>query len=296
MDRYINGLIYGQYGGGKTTLAASADDHPLMRDILFLDVESGDLALENRPHIDVVRITTYRTLARCYEFLRNHIKARDENDEDTLLRLDRMVRKEGEEIQVRRYQTVILDSLSEVAKLCMYQLMGVAVGTWKLDVEPDRPEFAEWNKATEMIRLLVRSMRDLPINVIFVCSEKIDEKNIKTPVGVNLSKALAAEVPGFLDLVGYLEPIQGPSGFSNRLHMEPGKGFVAKNRFPRLKQGVIDAPTMSKLYNLIQRPDARSAAGRPVSAAENGAAASSGEEALEERIEEGREEERLGDE
>jgi hypothetical protein len=257
MERYINCLIYGQYGCGKSTLMGTADDHPLMRDVLFLDVESGDLALENREALDVVRVATYKTLARCYEFLRQHIKARDEGDEAMLLRLDGLVRPSGEEPKLRRYQTVVLDSLSEVAKLCMYQLLGVNIGTWKLDVEPDRPEFAEWNKATEMIRLLVRALRDLPINVLLVCSEKSDEKNLKCPIGINLSKALAAEVPGFLDMVGYLEPYQGQQGFSNRLHVEPGKGFVAKNRFPNLKQGVIDRPTMGKIYDLIQRPAPR---------------------------------------
>ena len=51
-------LIYGPQGVGKTYLAATAQDHPAMRDVLFLNVEGGlmtiahrgDIMAEDTPH------------------------------------------------------------------------------------------------------------------------------------------------------------------------------------------------------------------------------------------------------
>jgi len=34
-------LVYGPQGAGKTYLAATAQDHPAMRDVLFLSIEGG---------------------------------------------------------------------------------------------------------------------------------------------------------------------------------------------------------------------------------------------------------------
>lgn len=254
-ERYLNVLVFGEYGIGKTHFAATADDVPQMRDVLYIDAESGDLTLQNRPKLDIIPINKFSQLARIYEFLKIHCAARDADDKEKLKELD--MKTYGMERTPPRYKTVIIDSLSEVFRYAMYGITGVQLGKQALDVEPDQPGYAEWGKVTEQIRLLVRSFRDLPMHVIFVCSEKsADDKNKRASIQLNLPKALAGEVPGFLDIVGYLS-VQSVGGDKNnpiterRLVLQPGGVQLAKCRF-NIKKGYIEEPTLGKLYSLIQ--------------------------------------------
>jgi hypothetical protein len=255
-ERYLNACIFGEYGSGKTFLAASADDVPEMKNVLFIDVESGDLTLQSRPQLDVIQINTYSQLAKIYEFLKLHCQARDEGDIAKLRQLDQTVCDEDRDPP--QYRCVVIDSLSEVFRVCMYQLLGIKLGKQALDVEPDQPGYENWSKVTEMIRLLVRSFRDLNMHVIFVCSEKVsDEKGKKAAIGLNLPKALAAEVPGFLDVVGYLMvnttgTEKGQMTTERRLCLSPGQAFLAKNRFTGFKDPYISEPSMAKVIQLIK--------------------------------------------
>lgn len=251
-ERFINLLVYGDFGVGKTTLAASAVDVPSMRDVLLANVESGDMSIEDYD-FDAVDIHSYKQFARLHEFLRIHCKARDANDVEALRKLEaRFKGMSPEEIeQPARYRTVIIDSLTEVQKLAMYQLLGITVGEHPLDVEPESPQFKEWGASAEMIRLLVRSFRDLPMHVIFVCSQIVDtddkKKRFLTPA---LPGKLANEVQGFLDAVGYYVAAPSESGeIRRRLYLQPGKTFQAKNRFRRFTANYIDEPTMQKIYS-----------------------------------------------
>lgn len=260
--RYSNTLIYGEYGSGKTTLAASADDVPDMRDVLFISVEAGDKSIENRPNIDVVDIHTYAQFARVFEFLVKHCEARDSNNIDVLRKLEQQFKAYQDENGVwqlpeiekpKQYKTVIIDTLTEVQKYCMYQLLGINVGTFALDMEPDNPQFAEWGRSAEMIRLLIRSFRDLPMHTIMVAArlEEQDERK-RFHYKPALPGKLANEVQGFFDTVGLLVSAPAAEGGKTmrRLYLEPGQTFQAKNRFVNFSGQYIDNPTMAQLYAL----------------------------------------------
>ena len=150
------------------------------------------------------------------------------------------------------YNTVILDSLTEIQKYCMYQLMGVDIEEAQIDIEPDSPEWKEWGKSAEMIRLLVRKFRDLPMHVIFVCSRKEDQDEVKRRIFTpNMPGKLANEVQGFIDHVGYLSTdINEARQLIRFLAFQPGKTYQAKNRFSDFNEIGILEPTMQKIYNL----------------------------------------------
>lgn len=261
-------LVYGQYGSGKTTFAASAGDIEEMNDVILLDAESGDTSLEDRPDLTTVRISNYRQFARVHEFLRLHCRYRDAEDTAKLCELEERFRNAGieeddpeyyvvNEDNVKRFNTVIIDTLTEVQKYCMYQLLGVSVGEYALDMEPTSPEWDEWGKSAEMIRLLVRSFRDLPMHVIFVASEAEKEVGKVTLRRPNLPGKLASEVQGFVDAVGYLNVTPGEGEkIIRRLYLRPGRTFQAKIRLPGNTVQYLadpDIKSLSELYNPLRQ-------------------------------------------
>jgi len=257
--RYLNFLVYGDYGVGKSYLIGTASEVPEMKDVLYISAEGGDLTIEGFD-LDIVPVYNYAQFARVHEFLRLHCKYRDAYREgntvakEKLIKLEAMLRgvDEGSIKEPKLYNTVGVDSLSEVQKYCMYQLLGIKVGEFSLDIEPETPQWAEWGKSAEMIRLLVRSFRDLPMHVLFVCARAEEQDHQKRfhykPL---LPGKLANEIQGFFDVVGYLmaAPTEG-EGMHRRLWLEPGQTFQAKNRFTDFKERYLDDPSMSKLISI----------------------------------------------
>jgi hypothetical protein len=250
-ERFLKLLVYGDYGVGKTTLCASAQDVPGMANALIIDAEAGDLSLSSRNDVDSIRITKFDTIARIYEFLRLHVRFRDEGNEGELIRLETRLR--GAPVQKATiYRTIIVDSLSEVQKFAMYKSLGSDIGTVKLDDDASKPEYGDWNTQLELIRRLVRAFRDLPMNVIFVASEKVAEDDRKRMIRrPNFTGSIEREIPGFFDVVGYLMAAPGAEGtIARRLYISPGQQFLAKNRFNRPDIQFLENPKMSDLYKL----------------------------------------------
>lgn len=248
-SHYLNALIYGEWGAGKTTLAASAEAVPEMGDVLYIDAESGSMSLSHL-NIDVIKITNYRQFAEIYDFLRLHCRYRDAGDTDKLNAL--WTKFTGQESDSPTYKTVVIDSLTEIQKLVMYQLLAMDVGEFSLNDVPSSPQFKEWNQQAEMLRLLIRSFRNLPMHTIIVCGEQETEDErkrlIKRPA---LSGKLAMEVQGYLDLVGYLATRQKDDGMQRVLFMQNTPKFTAKHRFSKHQNvTAIESPTMAKIFSL----------------------------------------------
>jgi len=254
-EGYLNVLFYGAYGAGKTYLASTAHWVPEMRDVLYINVEAGIKAIVSQD-ITRIRVKDYRTFARVREYLRLHAKYRDEGNEERLLKTERWLRP-GEDVAApHHFRTVIIDSLSEVQKLCMYMLLGMDPETYQLDAVPASPEFAEWNQSTELIRLLIRQFRDLPYHIIIV----LGEMEVEQAKGTNKTllkrpnlqgRRLPGEVQGFLDVVGYLAEAVVDGETARRLYLRRlNESFNAKNRFHGNPPRYIDNPTMQDLWNL----------------------------------------------
>lgn len=309
--RKINIEVYGPYGHGKTTFAASALDVPEMRDVIFIAAEPGDMSLTNRRDLDIVIINRYDQLARIFEFLVLHCKWRDEylspssTPDQKAHALEKLIDQEllykseiipvedqiapveegrtwFEEQRLRTgkpldepylYRTAIIDSLSEAHKYLVYKFTGVDIGKTKLDEEIERME--EWQVAQEMFRLLIRSFRDLPMNTIFVCAEAIEpaERNKKRNphAGQALPKlagAMAADVAGFIDIVGYLMREIEPGGETHRyLYLGAGyEGWISKHRFENLPDlEYLEDPTLTQLIALARKDEDLNGASQPSS-------------------------------
>lgn len=239
--RFINMMLYGGYGFGKTTFAGSADDVASMRDVLFVNADSGTMSLTSRTTMDFVDVSHYDQVARIYEFLVIHIYWRDQlltNPEEAkkqLLDLEKEFKANAIPIEDQIvlddwpadpertwfveqrlrsgrpmdepfiYRTVIFDSLSEIHKYLVYKFTGVDLNVVDLSEEVEKME--SWQPAQELFRLFIRSMRQLAINSIFVCAEEMgtrnesDRKKGRRP-GVAYPK-LAGQMAG--DVAGFVD-------------------------------------------------------------------------------------------
>lgn len=251
--QYLKLLVYGKYGCGKTTLAGTACEVPEMRDVLMLDAEAGSLSLTMPEYVDSIRVSDYKQVARILDYLRLHCKARDENDNDKLLELERKVRPGQDIKEPRRYKTLIMDSLTEVEAFCMYHLLGITDRT-KLDAEVVSPEWAEYKRNYNMIQRMIRSYRDLPMHIIFTCPQQYVQDNQKrffyTPF---LTGKLSSEIQGFMDMVGYLTVETSDDGKKKRrLYVNPISRFDAKHRFAVFKNDWFEEPTINKIVRECQ--------------------------------------------
>lgn len=280
---WLSMLIYGDFGVGKTYLAGTSVFVPAYQDILYVALEGGEKGLKQlvrtgkkigvnvNEHIMVIPVQTFKQYGNIYEFLKLHVKFRDEDDIINLRRLEAQIK--GYDAAVcqdnkmleqlipvpKKIRTVITDSLTEAQKYCMYQLLGINPLTQRIDNEPDQAQFAEWGRSREMIQFLVRRLRDLPVNSIFICGQDTDQDAAKiwyyTPL---LPGKLAGDVRGLVDCVGYLASIPLEGGqVTRRMFLVGGKygnaQIAAKHRFgDNLKTSFVDNPSMQTIYDLDQ--------------------------------------------
>jgi hypothetical protein len=227
-EDYINMLIYGDPGVEKTRLAGSSCMVPEMSPVLLLDFEGGTLSL-SRDYRDVrvIRVKSWEKLAEVYNWLY------DKNP----------------------FKTIVLDSLTETYKFSMQGIMQDVV---RKDAARDQdvPSLREWGKAGEQIRRLVRALRDLPCNTIFtaLAREERDEHAGINKTRPSLPGQLRGEIPGYVDIVGYLYKKEFRAGgereMKTLLLLQGTERQVAKDRSGQLPP-IMEQPTMTKIYERI---------------------------------------------
>ncbi len=250
-ERFLKLLIYGNYGVGKTTLACTANNVPSMKDVLIVNAEAGDLSVADFVGLDEVTVQDFKTLGRINEFLKQHCKAREEDDDDKLREMEAVLRGVDEkDIKTpRRYTTVIIDSLTELEAYCFNQLLGVT-DTTRLDSEVQAAEWTEYKQNHTMMLRVVRAFRDLPMHVIFTASEQYQQDESKRMrFSPDLTGKLSKKIQGFMDMVGYLAIGKEGEKTIRRLYVSPspvGK-YDAKHRYQAFNEEYFLNPTIKKI-------------------------------------------------
>ncbi len=250
-ERYLKLLVYGNFGVGKTYLAGTASEVDSMRDVLIINAEAGDLSLAAFENVDSITVQNFATLGRINEYLKQHCKARDEDDIDRLKALEATVREcDVDDIdEPRKYRTVIIDSLTELEAYCFNQLLGIT-DTTRLDEDPQSAEWTEYKKNHTMMQRVVRAFRDLPMHVIFTASEQFQQdESKKYKFSPDLTGKLSKKIQGFMDMVGYLAIGKDGDKTIRRLYVSPsptGK-YDAKHRYQSFKEDYFLNPTIKSI-------------------------------------------------
>lgn len=228
-ETFLNVLIYGESGVGKTVLSGSATDVPGMAPVLLIDVEGGTLSLRNRyADVDVIRVSHFDRLQGVYNDL----------------------------YRGSHYNTVIVDSLTELQKFSMSTIMKDVIAKDSTRDE-DVPAQRDWGKNQEQIRRFVRGFRDLPMHTIFTALSKEDKdmKTGMTRIRPSLPGKLAGEIAGFVDIVVYYSiRYAGEGGNVRVLQTTSTEKVLAKDRSGRLPALITD-PTMTTLIDHMNNPN-----------------------------------------
>jgi len=210
----IKCLVYGKGGIGKTTLMGTAPKP------IVLSCESGMLALADK-NIPYIEIQTVEEIYEAYDYLMSS--------------------------KGKRYETICLDSVSEIAELVLSDL--------KKQYKDARQAYGE---LAEEVTTLVRKFRDIKgKNVIFSAKQKriTDEDTGLTQYVASMpGNNLTNSMPFFFDEVFYMTLHEKDDGKEVRvLKTQTSFDHDAKDRSGKLKK--LELPNLTRIFNKISKGD-----------------------------------------
>lgn len=188
-------LVYGQSGAGKTSLI------PTLPNPVVLSAEGGLLSIKDAA-VPFIEIATMADLREAYSWL-------------------------TESAEAKPFQSVALDSISEVAEVVLAA---------ELTVNKDgRAAYGEMNRSMSE---LIRAFRDLPGRHVYMSAklEKAQDEMGRMLYSPSMpGKSLTQQLPYFFDFVFPLRVERDAEGNTQRALMTDGDGlWLAKSRSQRL--------------------------------------------------------------
>lgn len=182
---FINILLCGEPGVGKTTFAAGAQRHPGMRNVLFLNIEGGLLSVAGVQGVEVEDIASVDELEAVFWKLVN--------------------KEEG----YGHFQTVVIDSGTELQTLDLEQVATTAFTAERAE-EKDKKKhkrksvdniwLEDYGENSARLKRVFRWFRDAPFNLIVTALAKSDFE--KLPRGATREPALLSVRPAFTAKLG----------------------------------------------------------------------------------------------
>lgn len=206
----IKMIVYGPAGAGKTTLAGTIKEN-----VLIISAEAGLLCLADKS-LDVFDIAV-------------DDEGKQVPKENRIARLGEVFAYLNTDEAKKKYQWVFVDSLTEIGQNLVEKLQKEY--TSKSDT------LKLWGDYATTMRSMIKSFRDLAgYNVVFTALELIDkDENNQRFSGINLQGKIADHLPGFFDVVLYLQVEKDAEGKTvRRLISAKSEKNVCKDRSGKL--------------------------------------------------------------
>lgn len=221
---FLKALIHSPAGHGKTHFLGTAQDDPRTFPMAFLNFEGGEQSLAGLD-IDVFDIRDSKDYEEVYRQLR---------DPKT------------------RYKSAGVDSITETQ---ISSLLEILEGDKINRADPDQLAQQDWGIVLIRMRRIVRQyVKMLPMHVFMTALSKDD---VVARVGAVKAPAVqgqfANELPGILDVVGYLALTDGDEGVQRVLLLHSNPKFSVKVRTPwnqTVPSEILD-PTVGKLLDAL---------------------------------------------
>jgi hypothetical protein len=244
---FVNTMIYGLPGSGKTHLAGHGASSRHLGPILYVNAEAGTSTLKKLKLQEDIMIIPDPEVQGAINW---------EQFESIYDELDRQCYNSKDSPDFR---TVTIDTGTELQKINMEWVMKRTLSAHP-DRDPDVPGLHDWGASTNRMRKYLRMFRDLPLNFIFLCHEAAERDNKgvlwKRP---DLPGKLANQVAGLFDQVMYLYTKEGTTGDETKpteirrmLLTGALEGFVTKDRSGNLPL-VVQDPNMNVIFELIHQ-------------------------------------------
>jgi phage nucleotide-binding protein len=213
----IKCLIYGDSGAGKSFLAASAPK-PL---ILLTEPNGQASIMHSNPSADLIHISNTRELG-------DILKSLSENPK-----------------QWEKYDSLIIDSLTEVQRLCKDDLTNKGRSPMKLQ---------DWGKLADFMRRFMRALRQIPKHIVCLA---LLETQLEEGTGTRFlrpafeGKKTSGEIAQFFNFVGFLYANQNKEEKRTYryLMLEGNSQILCKPTFPLT--GTVKEPNISSLFKQI---------------------------------------------
>lgn len=211
----IKAILHGPSGAGKTY---SISTIPNQEKVIVLSCEPGLLSIEeNCADVAGIKIENIEQLREAYDFLSG---------------------KGGKE-----YETIVLDSLTEIAEKVLTE-----------EFEKSKDGRKAYGELKEKATKLIKAFRDLPgKNVILICQQsKEQDDEGRMFYGPSMpGKKLAQSLPYWVDLVICLRVRKNEEGETERAFQCTAKDeqYIAKNRGGKLDD--YEAPDWGVIFKKI---------------------------------------------
>lgn len=223
---YVNIIIYGDPGIGKTPLAGTSPN------ALFLEADDGESSA-----------AVWGTTAEMW-------KVRDWGD---VTEAAEWLKHEGHKV----YEWVWLDSGTIFQDSGLADIMEdlVAAKPHRNKYVPDKGEYGEnMNRFKE----LIRELKALPMNFGMTCHvSRVEDRDGATQYMPAIQgKEMPQKICALMDVVGFLDFMRNnnPEHEGRRaLRLENLPGYYTKDRFHCTEKGVLLDPTIPKLMSLINK-------------------------------------------
>lgn len=261
------GLLYGEYGAGKTYLSGTVqgvvremevpewelpEGFELIQTTLFVNAEKGELGLPKQyQEIVVKRVSDWDGISDAYEFIKLHTQLCKKGDVRGLLNAQKRFLG-PRSIDMKKlfvFKAVVYDSLTEIQNFCKNAIRGIDESLSLTD-DLTGMRIQDWSTALDKMSILIRYHRDfVPIIKIFIVQDQTDtDEHGRVSHRPSLQGQARDILLGFFDYAGfYVMRASEKKGVERKLYLSPVGPFKAKNRFENFDDTHIVNPTMKDI-------------------------------------------------